>query len=151
MLVQGAFLLHFLSFGDSFHHTYEAIFMNDPNYVPGPGDRTAKFEDDNTYSNVLSKRYPSLNALVLNFGYHNAHHKKPMLPWYDLPEYNDKVYNGMDGVNVIPVAEVWKPWIKYRLTRILQEDYGVVHPPGSTTGSRVDDFVGALGVSFLTV
>ena len=148
-LVVGGFILHFLSFSDSFHHTYEAIFMTDENYKPGPGSRTAQFEEDNTYSNVLSIRYPWLNVLHLNFGYHNAHHKKPTVPWYDLPEYHKKVYSGENPPCVIPVVDVLHAWFKHRLTRILEEDYGVVHPPG--TPGRANDFVGALGVSFLTV
>ena len=44
-----------------------------------------QYEEDNTYSNLLSTRYPWLNLLVLNFCYHNVHHNKPSEPWYRLP------------------------------------------------------------------
>jgi fatty acid desaturase len=150
-VISGALLLHFLSMSDSFHHTYEAFMMKD--YKPGPGDRTAKFEEENTYSNVISTSFPWLNTLVLNFGYHNAHHKKPMVPWYALPDYHDKLYGGLlteaSMKQVLPVQDVLHAWVIHRVRRVLEEDYGVVHPPG--TPGRADDFIGTLGVSFLTV
>ena len=47
-LVAGALVLQYLSLNDAFHHTYEAILM--ANYTPGPGPRTAKYEEENTFS-----------------------------------------------------------------------------------------------------
>jgi fatty acid desaturase len=150
-LIMGALLLHFLSFSDSFQHTYQAVMIKD--YVPGPGERTFKYEEENTYSNVMSTDFPLLNALALNFGYHNAHHKKPMLPWYGLPAYHDKLYGGLMSPaamkQLLPFSCVLKAWFVHRVRRVLDDDYGVVHPPG--TPGRTNDFVGSLGVSFLTV
>lgn len=49
-IVAGAMVLQYLSLNDAFHHTYEAILMKD--YVPGPGPRTAQYEEENTYRYV---------------------------------------------------------------------------------------------------
>jgi fatty acid desaturase len=159
-LSSGAIVLQLLAFGDAFHHTYEAVFPQD--YTPGPGNRTAQFEEENTYSNLIGIRYPLLNLLNLNFSYHNAHHKRPMLPWYQLPAYHNKLYskNGgkcrdnisqteIDCPQVLPISEVLVSWYRHRLRRVLEDDYGVVYPEG--TPHRARDFVGTLGASFLTV
>jgi fatty acid desaturase len=150
-LIMGALLLHFLSYGDAFHHTFEAVMLKD--YTPGPGGRTPKFEEENTYSNVVSTGFPLLNLLALNFGYHNAHHKKPMVPWYGLPDYHDKIYGSLTSPaarkQLLPATDIRKAYFLHRVRRVLDEDYGVVHPPG--TPGRANDFVGTLGVSFLTV
>jgi fatty acid desaturase len=166
----GALILHFLSIHDAFQHTYEAIYMS--NYKPGPGPRTAQFEEENTFSNLISIRFPLLNLLSLNFGYHNAHHKKPMVPWYKLPELHHRLYqqgkadsrnnyksggkNSSTNVSLmqstpqlLPFGELIHTWFWHRHRRVVDEDYGVVHPAG--TPGRADDFVGSLGVSFLTV
>mmetsp|Transcript_4162 Transcript_4162/g.10288 ORF Transcript_4162/g.10288 Transcript_4162/m.10288 type:complete len:447 (-) Transcript_4162:134-1474(-) len=190
-IVSGMLLLQTLALNDSFQHTYEAVFPED--YTPGPGMRTAQYEEDNTYSNVWSTSYPILNLFMLNFGYHNAHHKRPMVPWYQLPVYHDELYSrprdgsrsdvvGNNKVStppndgdkkterperskselsssflplaksspqVLPLCDLVSSWYKHRLRRVVEDDYGVVYPAG--TPNRATDFVGALGVSFLTV
>lgn len=158
--MSGIILLHVLALNDAFHHTYEAAFPHD--YTPGPGNRTAQYEEDNTFSNVWSTSWPALNVLMLNFGYHNAHHKRPMVPWHALPAYHDKLYTDKDpkdndkkalsvdaSPQVLAVADTYMAWYRHRLRRVVEEDYGVVYPLG--TPDRARDFVGALGVSFLTV
>lgn len=42
-------------------------------------------------------------------------------------------------------------WVANRLRRVLEEDYGTVYKAGGLSPDRVKDFVGSLGVSFLTV
>jgi fatty acid desaturase len=172
-LTAGALILHFLAMHDAFQHTYEVMLVED--YKPGPGDRTAQYEEENTFSNLISVRYPLVNIFSLNFGYHNAHHAKPMVPWYKLPDFHNQLYKGnysnsgstgtddvdktsggivtstptMPSPQILPFAELVTAWHKHRLRRVVEEDYGVVHPPG--TPGRANDFVGSLGVSFLTV
>jgi omega-6 fatty acid desaturase (delta-12 desaturase) len=41
---------------------------------------------------VISFRYELPNWLVLNFGYHNAHHAKPTAPWYRLPALHRELF-----------------------------------------------------------
>jgi hypothetical protein len=47
-------------------------------------------------------------------------------------------------------AQLSGTWVGNRLRRVLEEDYGVVHK-GGLEPARVKDFVGTLGVSFLTI
>jgi fatty acid desaturase len=149
-LVAGAIVLQFLAIHDCFQHTFEAL-LSTQNYVPGPGPRTKEYEEANTFSNVFTLRWPAVNLCSLNFGYHNAHHIKPMTPWYRLPELHAKVYKKSDSSSpqVITLADLFEPWVKHRLRRVLEDDYGTVGPAG--TPRRAADFVGSLGVNFLTV
>ena len=171
-LVAGALVLQYLSLNDAFHHTFEVLLME--NYTPGPGSRTAQYEEDNTYSNLVSTRYPLLNLLSLNFGYHNAHHEKILTPWYGLPALHESLYGSpaaaaestvvtndskktdKKSINtcstyaqLLPFGEILHAFHVHRLRRVLEEDYGVVH--SVDTPHRAKDFVGSLGVSFLTV
>ena len=92
-MISGAIVLQFLALNDAFHHTYESITMAE--YTPGPGTRSMQYEEDNTYSNLVSLQYPILNTILsLNFGYHNAHHFKAMTPWYNLPTVHETLYGG---------------------------------------------------------
>uniref|UniRef100_A0A7S3K4H2 Fatty acid desaturase domain-containing protein n=1 Tax=Aureoumbra lagunensis TaxID=44058 RepID=A0A7S3K4H2_9STRA len=155
-LFAGALVLQILAFHDCFQHTYEAVFVDKVDYVPGPGPRTAQFEYENTFTNPISIQYPYLNTLIsLNFGYHNAHHKKPMVAWYQLPQLHAKYFS--DSVQILPFSHLFRTWFRHRIRRVLEFDYGTVHPVSSSLGQRLDnidrtiDFVGSLGVSFLTV
>ena len=88
--------------------------------------------------------HPWLNLLVLNFGYHNAHHHKPIMPWYRLPAQHREMF-GEDSGPVLPFRNLLKAYHEYRVPRILNEDEGDVN--GLERGRR---FVGVDGVSFLT-
>ncbi|MCW5622588.1 MAG: fatty acid desaturase, partial [Burkholderiales bacterium] len=80
LLAYGLFLAT-LDFFDAFHHTFEQYFIDADAPVPMAG-RDRAYEQANTFSNVVSARWPLLNLLTLNFGYHNAHHERAALPWY---------------------------------------------------------------------
>jgi fatty acid desaturase len=137
--------LHVLNFFDAFHHTFEqyAVAADEP--LPAH-DRDRAFEHANTYSNVISRRHPRLNLLILNFGYHNAHHHRPSAPWYRLPALHRDLYGEEPG-GMLPLAELWRTWVCNRVRRVYSDDYGAPSP-----GPRgADRFVGAHGVSFLTV
>jgi len=148
-LIAGALVMHFLSMNDAFQHTYEAVLMKD--FVPGPGNRTAQYEEDNTYSTVISTDHPLINLLSLNFGYHNAHHTKAITPWYNLPKLHDDLYGELSPSNeqILSFSQLFSTWYRNRLHRVLEEDYGVVHSAKEIDRAR--DFIGSLGVSFLTV
>jgi fatty acid desaturase len=137
--------LHVLNFFDAFHHTFEQYFVADDEPVPMAG-RDRRYEQQNTYSNVISRRRPWLNLLTLNFGYHNAHHHRPSVPWYRLPALHRELY-GEDPLAVLPLSKLLATWHRNRVRRVLSDDYGApTHGPGGA-----DAFVGAHGVSFLTV
>jgi fatty acid desaturase len=137
--------LHALNFFDAFHHTFEQFFVEADEPVPERA-RDRAYEQDNTYSNLVSIRHPWLNFLVLNFGFHNAHHQRASVPWYRLPAYHRSLY-GDAGSGVMPVAALLRTWHRNRVRRVGADEYGAA---GESIGSP-DQFVGAHGVSFLTV
>jgi fatty acid desaturase len=137
--------LHILNFFDAFHHTFEQYFIAPDQQLP-PIARERGYEQANTYSNLISSRHPWLNLLTLNFGYHNAHHHRASLPWYRLPELHRSLYGG-ESRAVMPLRELLRTWHSNRVRRVFADDYGKF---GEGLG-RADGFVGAHGVSFLTV
>jgi fatty acid desaturase len=138
-------LLHVLNFFDAFHHTFEQYFVEAEQLVPLAG-RGLAYEQLNTYSNLISQRHPWLNLLTLNFGYHNAHHQRASVPWYRLPAFHRELY-GERALSVVPLSELLSTWRRNRVRRVIADHYGA---PGVGPG-RADDFVGAHGVSFLSV
>lgn len=140
-----ALLLHVLNFFDAFHHTFEQYFVAADEPIAMAG-RDRRYEQANTYSNVISRRHPWLNLLTLNFGYHNAHHQRPSVPWYRLRALHRDLY-GEEGGGMLPLARLLRTWHRNRVRRVFADDYGAPSP-----GPRgADGFVGAHGVSFLTV
>jgi fatty acid desaturase len=139
-----AVMLHVLNFFDAFHHTFQQIFVEADEPVPSH-DRSRAYEEENTYSNVVSVRFPWLNLLILNFGYHNAHHQRASVPWYRLPRFHRSLY-GDQTPALMPLSEVLRSWHRNRVRRVLSDGSGPGQGPG-----RADGFVGAHGVSFLTV
>ena len=134
--------LHVLRFMDVHQHTYEVWET-----LERPREQNEKrfdraFEHRNTYSNLFSARWPSLNLLVLNFGYHNAHHVKPNVPWYRLPALHRELF-GEESDRVLPIGLLLVSYHRHRVRRVTNGD-----PPDMDV--RGQDFVGVVGVSFLT-
>lgn len=138
-------LLVALGFFDAFHHTYEQFFVEAGAFSHAERPDRA-YERANTYSNLISERHPWLNLLTLNFGYHNAHHERPGEPWYRLPAVHRQLFAERPR-ELMPVRELLRTFHVNRLRRIQGDDYGSV---GVGPG-RADGFVGAHGVSFLSV
>lgn len=134
-----------LRFADAFQHTYDAYEILESDKVPDDKLRDKAYEQANTYSNLVSVRWPWLNLLILNFPYHNAHHEQLAVPWYRLPALHRKLYGDSNG-QVIPMAKLLLPFHRHRVTRVLSDDYGVV----DTGTGKADGFIGAVSVSFLT-
>jgi len=137
--------LHVLNFFDGFHHTFEQLVIKSEEPVSMAG-RDRAYELANTYSNLISGRLPWLNALTLNFNYHNAHHQRPSLPWWRLPALHRELY-GQTSLCVLPLRELLRTWHYNRVRRVCADDYGDV----GTGPDRAASFVGTHGVSFLTV
>jgi len=138
-------LLVLLNLSDAFHHTFEYHIVTWDEPVPTQAyDR--QYEDEHTYSNLLSVRWPLLNLLTINFGYHNAHHRRASVPWYRLPAFHRELY-GDGAFCVLPVRELLRTFHRNRVRRVLDETYGDL----ASGVARADTFVGTHGVSFLTV
>lgn len=136
-----------LRFADCFQHTYEAYPIDDDTPLPPEMIKDKVYEQEYTYTNIVGLKNFWLNLLWLNFGYHNAHHERPVVPWHQLPALHRELYGEHDA-QVITVPELLKAFHRHRVRRVLSPDYGQVLPAGQ--GARADGFVGAVGVSFLT-
>lgn len=136
-----------MNFFDAFHHTFDQFFVTDDEARVSMEGKDRDYEQANTYSNVVSVRWPWLNLLTLNFGYHNAHHHRAALPWYRLPAAHREFF-GEETRQLLPLADLLRTFHRNRLKRILDDDYGSVADAGA---GRADGFVGAHAVSFLTV
>lgn len=136
-----------LRFADCFQHTYEAFPAADDAPLPPEMRRDRVYEQQNTYSDIVGLDNPVLNMLWLNFGYHNAHHDKPAVPWHRLPALHRTLYAG-GSAQVITVRELLRSFHVNRVRRVLAPDYGRVLGPDQA--GRADGFLGAVGVSFLT-
>lgn len=134
-----------MRFMDVHQHTYEVFETLDQPRGPEARLRDKTFEEHNTYSNLLSVKYPWLNLLVLNFCYHNVHHRLQMEPWYRLPKLHKKMY-GDQQEQVLTFSHLIKSYHKYRVPRILNGD-PINLPVKQDEG---ESFIGVDGVSFLT-
>jgi fatty acid desaturase len=137
--------VHVLRFMDAFQHTYEVFPSQSLTAAPPDPRRTRRYEYENTYSNLVAIRWPWLNLLVLNFPYHNAHHTKTGVSWYELPALHRELY-GTHDPQVIPCRDLIVNYHRHRVARVLAEDYGSV----GGGEDRANGFLGAVGVSFLT-
>lgn len=145
--VAWSIMLTVLRFTDAYQHTYDAFaVLEDNGAIPKDKVRDRTYEQMNTYTNLLSPRWPVLDLLLLNFAYHNAHHEKPVAPWYRLPRLHRELY-GDDYAQVLPMRLLLKSFHQHRLRRVIDDDYGAVQSSGA---QRADGFYGAVGVSFLT-
>ncbi len=137
--------IHAMRFIDAYHHTYEVYAIEGDGKAPGIKNRDRDYEYVNTYSNLISTRYPLLNLLALNFVYHNAHHVKTGVPWYQLPELHQNLY-GEENSQGTPAHTLFANFHRYRVERVMSPDYmAPAQGPGEPKA-----FIGAVGVSFLT-
>jgi omega-6 fatty acid desaturase (delta-12 desaturase) len=140
-------MLTFLRFMDTYQHNYEILLnLDDPDAVfPYKGDRD--YEERNTYTNFISTRWPWLNLLALNFSYHNAHHTRPVAPWYRLPALHRELYGDGAYAQAIGLREQLVSYHRNRLARIYSDSYGEVEV---SQALREGTAVGANGLNFLT-
>ena len=132
-----------MRFMDVHQHTYDLYETLDRPSGDEVKQYDGAFEKRNTYSNVLSLKYPWLNLLVLNFSYHNVHHDKQMQPWYRLPALHKKLY-GNDETQVLCFGNLLKSYHRYRVQRVINSDATDIDV------HKGRDFIGVDGVSFLT-
>jgi fatty acid desaturase len=143
-------MMHVLRFMDSVQHDYPYhTTLFETSASPHKGD--TEWEQEHTFSNPLSLRFPWLNWLTLNFGYHNAHHANMNLPFFRLPQLHLEL-TGNDPEKVIPLRSQLKLYHRNRVARIYNpqpEDY----PQGGEYLRIAQTGVGPIGgnaASFLT-
>ncbi len=135
-------MLTVLRFVDAFQHTYEVFPVGSS--LP-KHDRA--HEQANTFSNVISLRYGWLNLLLLNFGYHNAHHELMKCPWHNLHELDRDLFKG-DEVQYVTLPELLGNYHRYRISRLYSGQGRAVDEQGDRS---LETFYGAIEVSFLVL
>ncbi len=110
-------MMHVLRFMDALQHDYDSNpILFDESAPSRFGGRET--EQQHTFSNPLSFKYNWPNWLVLNFGFHNAHHKRPTVPWYGLPAYYKENISDNPG-SVIPFIQQIRMYHYHRVFRVL--------------------------------
>jgi len=133
-----------MRFMDVHQHTYELFETLDQSRNSEKKRLDRSFEESNTYSNLISVKYPWLNLLVLNFPYHNAHHEQPGRPWHQLPNLHAELYSADDS-QILSFRSLLKSYHRFRIQRVLNVD--AINFPAK---QLEDNFIGVDGVSFLT-
>jgi fatty acid desaturase len=92
-----------------------------------------------------------VNWLILNFGYHNAHHAKPTTPWFDLPTLHRERF----GDNPDTVIRLWPQLVmyhRYRRYRIFHDAPGLKDVSGKDflRAAQSAQLTGGNAASFLT-
>lgn len=143
-------VLHVLRFMDMLQHDYPyALTLYKAPDAPHRGD--AEWEQQHTFSNPLSLRWPKLNWLVLNFGYHNAHHGNMHQPWYRLPQLHRELTND-DPACVIPLGAQLRLYHDNRVRRV-HNPQAADYPKGARYLESARSGMGPIGgnaASFLT-
>ncbi len=143
-------MMHILRFMDSVQHDYPySTTFFETSRAPHKGD--AEWEQEHTFSNTLSLRFPRLNWLVLNFGYHNAHHADMNLPFYRLPALHAEI-SGNDAASVIPFWPQLKLYHHNRVSRVYNPQ-PEAYPQGREylrTAQSGSGPIGGNAASFLT-
>lgn len=139
-----------LRFMDGIQHDYPYhlnLFTDDRSKRKGD----VAWEQEHTFSNVLSFNREWPNWLVLNFGYHNAHHAKPTAPWYELPAIHRELF-GDDPARVIPLWPQLVLFHRYRRYRIFHDAEGLPDVEGDEflRAARQAQVTGGNAASFLT-
>ena len=140
-----------LRFMDGLQHDYGyhlTLFSDEP--PPHKGD--LPFEQEHTFSNPHSFRHEHLNWFTLNFGFHNAHHAKPITPWWRLPTVHRELF-GDDPSRVIPLWPQLLSFHRYRVSRIeegAQGDFPLGAGEEFLRTARAGQAPGGNAASFLT-
>lgn len=139
-------LLTVLRFMDAFQHTYVISLLLDDRDAGNEKRGNRDYEEMNTYSNLISERWPWLNLLTLNFAYHNAHHAQPIASWHRLPQLHARLYPQGCPQRVRFVDQLCC-FHRHRVARVLGENDDQFDMVRST---RSGDAVGANALNFLT-
>lgn len=139
-----------LRFMDAIQHDYGYhlnLFTDERSDKKG----NLQWEQEHTFSNVLSFKHEWPNWFVLNFGYHNAHHAKPTTPWYELPKVHRELF-GDDPGNVITLWPQLKQFHRYRHYRIFHDAVGLPDVEGRSFlhAAQRSEVTGGNAASFLT-
>ena len=126
-------MMHVLRFMDSVQHDYgydTTLF----DYEASPHRGDDGWGQAHRFSNPLGLRFPKLNWLVLNFGYHNAHHADMNRPFFRLPGLHREL-TGDDPARVVPFKAQLALYHRNRVRR--------VHDPEPADYPQADSYLAA--------
>lgn len=141
--------IHCVRFVDVFQHSYLQV---DP-ALPSP-PKGKSYEQENTFSFPVAYRLKFLNVIILNFGFHSAHHAMPGCPWYNLARLNDLVmaFNGIKSSEAygapVKFLDLVRAYHKNLGSRITSENEGEAYDAGqhfsleNFTGAFTDKLLG---------
>jgi fatty acid desaturase len=137
-----------LRFMDSLQHDYgyHATLFNSEEAAPHKRDTV--YEQTHTFSNPLCFNYTLPNWLVLNFGFHNAHHANPTMPWYRLPALHRELF-GDDAKNIIPFSAQLRAFHRFRVVRV-NSDGSENEGQDFLSNAQQGNVLGGNAASFLT-
>ncbi len=143
-------MLIVLRFMDALQHDYGGVttlFDKEP----GPRRGDLVWEQAHTFTVPLSLKYEKLNWLVLNFGFHNAHHAKPTVPWFRLASLHREII-GDSPLAVIPFTAQLKIYHQGRVDRIYKWQEKNVYPESADflLAAQQARIPGGNAASFLT-
>jgi fatty acid desaturase len=130
--------VHVILIVDCLQHTYELY-----PYDAVIHKKTVAHEQAHTFSTLLSLKYPWLNLLLLNFGYHNAHHAVMKCPWYNLPELDAVVAEQHDN-HYITLPQILTRYHQFRIRRLFDSCEGNVYLDAAGN-LNLDEFYGVAG------
>jgi fatty acid desaturase len=144
--------IHCIRFVDAFQHTYDRTSESQR-----PELRGRQYEHNNTFSFPVARRFKFLNLLILNFGFHNAHHAFPGCSWYNLPRA-DRAFQTMN-YSTHPAREspfkrcnisIWSLFRSYHQNRVRRISFtSPISPYGQDTKFNMASFLGSLSDDLL--
>ncbi|MEH2390178.1 MAG: fatty acid desaturase [Nostoc sp.] len=134
-------MLNILRVYDCYHHTFDIIPLGSP--VPR---LTNDYEQENTFSSLINRKYYWTNWIFLNYGYHNAHHYKPNVPWHELPNLDKAMYPSSE-VHCILFPDLIIYYHRNRINRIYK---GLGSPTVKEGKLQINKFWGIImNISFI--
>ncbi|CAF0824798.1 unnamed protein product [Adineta ricciae] len=131
---------------DAYHHTFQIVSRGTL-----PPKHDFDYEQQTTYStvfgrNTLTRRM--LDMIFLNYGYHNAHHRYPRVPWHRLQELDAIMYPKSNG-HVIRLPAALKEYHRRRIDRITQkrgDSFGKpkLNPAKDADSLLINDYIGVV-------
>lgn len=144
--------IHCIRFVDAFQHSYVQVAPDHATPTKG-----RQYEQHHTFSFPVARRFKGLNLLILNFGYHNAHHALPGCPWYNLPALDalitssgaaDDAASGASPTQRVSFLELLRGYHRHRRYRITTTDEGQAYDDAlqfsmaKFTGAFTDNLLG---------
>jgi len=148
-------MMQILRLMDSLQHDYGyhlTLFSKEAAPLKG----NFEYEQAHTFSNPHTLKYDWPNWFTLNFGFHNAHHARPIVPWYKLPALHRELYGNSPDL-VIPLSAQLIMFHKYRVERVNigkarddSSDETIQDPSDFLLAAQQAEVSGGNAASFLT-